>query len=82
MVETVVAVATTAAVVVALWNSQRALRLQRLGLKVEGRRETALNIAQWLQSAESAILAWHNPRTGKCRRGSSSDEELALKPGG
>ena len=60
-VEVVAAGATTAAVLVALWTSHRALQLQRRGLRAEGRREAAFDISCWLQSAERGILAWHDP---------------------
>lgn len=68
IVEITVAIATTAAVVVALFNAHRALRLQQRGLRVEGRRQAGLDIARWLQGAEASILAWHNPEIGVYRR--------------
>lgn len=60
-VDIVQAVATTGAVVVALWMGQRSQKLARRGLQVDGRRRAAVEIARWLQRAEAGVLAWHNP---------------------
>lgn len=80
-VEIVAAAATMAAVVVALWNAQRALRLQRQGLQVEGRRQAGLEIARWLQGAETGILAWHNPENWRVPVGKKFGRRTGIKPG-
>jgi hypothetical protein len=80
-VEIVAAAATTAAVVVALWNAQRALRLQRRGLEIEGRRSAGLDIARWLQRAEAGILAWHNSENWRVPKGAKFGRRTGIKAG-
>jgi len=60
-VDVIQAGATTAAVVVALYTGQRGREAQRAGLAADGRLSVALDIVQWAQSAETTILAYHNP---------------------
>lgn len=60
-VDIVSAAATTGAVGVALWMGQRSIGVAQRSVQVDGRRQAALEIAQWLQTAETGILAWHNP---------------------
>lgn len=60
-VDIVSAAATTGAVAVALWMGQRSIGVAQRSVQVDGRRQAALEIAQWLQAAETGILAWHNP---------------------
>jgi hypothetical protein len=81
VVEITVAIATTAAVVVALFNAHRALRLQQRGFRVEGRRQAGLEIARWLQGAESTILAWHNPENWRIPPEMKFGRRSKVKPG-
>ena len=67
--------------VVALWNAQRALRLQRQGLQIEGRRRAGLDIARWLQGAETGILAWHNPENWRGPKGMKFGRRTGIKAG-
>jgi hypothetical protein len=80
-VEIVPAIATTAAVVVALWNAQRALRLQRRSTQIEGRREAGVEIARWLQRAETGILSWHNPENWLVPKGMKFGRRTGIKAG-
>lgn len=80
-VDIVAAAATTGAVVVALWTSQRSQRLERRALQVEGRRQAALDIARWLQRAETGVLAWHDPTNWRVPEGVEFGPETGIKPG-
>jgi hypothetical protein len=80
-VDIVAAGATTAAIVVALWTSQRVLKLARRGLQVEGRRQAALDISRWLQAAEVGILAWHDPDTWRVPEDGEFGPESGIEPG-
>ena len=77
----VAAAATVAAVVVALWTSQRALRLQHRVVQADGRRQAAIEIAQWLQAAERGILGWHNPEGWRVPEGMEFGPDTGIKPG-
>jgi len=81
IVEAVAAGATTAAVVVALWASHRALKREQRTVQVEGRREAASDISQWLQQAETGILAWHDPENWRVPDGIEFGEETGIQPG-
>ncbi len=80
-VDIVAAGATTGAVIVALWASQRALGAQKRGLRVEGRRQAALEIAHWLQSAETGIRAWHDPENWRVPPDMEFGPKTGIKPG-
>jgi hypothetical protein len=80
-IDIVTAAATTGAVVVALWTSQRALGAQTRNLQVEGRRQAALEIAHWLQSAETGIRAWHDPENWRVRPEMEFGPETGIRPG-
>lgn len=67
--------------VVALWNAQRALQLQRDAVRIEGRRQAGLDIARWLQGAETGILAWHNPENWQVAKGLKFGRRTGIKPG-
>lgn len=77
----VAAAATVGAVVVALSTSQRALRLQRRIVQADGRRQAAIEIAQWLQAAEGGILGWHNPEGWRVPEGMEFGPDTGIKPG-
>jgi hypothetical protein len=81
IVQVVVAVATVAAVGVALWTSQRGRALQRDALRADGRRQAAIEIAQWLQQAEHSILAWHDQDNWLVPEGMQFGPETGIKPG-
>jgi hypothetical protein len=78
-VDVVAAAATTGAVVVALWSSQRTLRSQRRGLQVDGRRQAALEISRWLQVAETGIDSWHDPGNWRAPEGMDFGPETGIK---
>jgi len=80
-VDILAAGATTSAVIVALWASQRALGAQKQGLRVEGRRQAALEIAHWLQSAETGIRAWHDPENWRVPPDMEFGPEIGIEPG-
>ncbi len=80
-VDIVIAAATIAAVTVALGTSIWAAKAQRRGLQVDGRRAAALEIAAWAQTAESGVLAWHDPDNWIVTEDIEYGEETGIMPG-
>jgi hypothetical protein len=81
-VDVVIAGATIAAVVVALGTSVWAAKAQRRALQVDGRRAAALEIAGWVQAAESGVLAWHDSDNWIVPEGIEYGPETGIEPGG
>lgn len=81
VVQIVAAAATVGAVGVALWTSQQGRESQRRALQADGRRQAAIEIAQWLQAAEAGILAWHNPDGWTVSEGVEFGPDTGIKPG-
>jgi hypothetical protein len=80
-VDIVAVAATTGAVVVALWTSQRSVGLERRAVQADGRRQTALDIARWLELTESGVLAWHDPENWRVPEGVEFGREAGIKGG-
>jgi hypothetical protein len=57
------------------------LRLQRQSTLIEGRRQAGLEIARWLQGAETGILSWHNPENWRVPRGMKFGRRTGIKEG-
>lgn len=55
--------------------------LAERGLQVESRRQAAIQIAQWLQSAEAGILAAFDPENWRVPDGVEYGPETGIKPG-
>jgi hypothetical protein len=81
LIEALAAAGTLAAVIVALRTSHRALAAERRSLQVEGRRQVAMELARWLQSAETGILRWHDPENWRIPADTIFPPGSELQPG-